>query len=164
VDTLLEAFEAARPGIGLDIAGTGIAAALLEGRVAQNPPLDRIRVLGHVNRPGLLDAMTHASLVVVPSVWPEPFGIVGIEALALGRPVVASDVGGMGEWAREDLGVLTVPAGDAVALASAIVRAVDEPVWRDRAGSAGAAWVAARHRPRATAEALGQALGAQVPI
>jgi glycosyltransferase involved in cell wall biosynthesis len=164
VDTLLKAFASVRPGIGLDIAGTGIAAALLDGRVAHNPPLDRIRVLGHVNRATLLEAMAHASIVVVPSVWPEPYGIVGIEALALGRPVVASDVGGMGEWAREDLGVLTVPAGDADALAAAIARAVDEPVWRDRALTKGAAWVAARHRPFATAAALGEALGAQAPI
>lgn len=164
MDVLLDAFARVRPGIALDIAGAGIAAGHVARRITAHPAKDRIRLLGHVNRPALLDILASASLVVVPSVWPEPYGIVGIEALALGRPVVASDAGGMGEWSREELGVLTAPAGDAEALAAAITRAVDEPVWRDRAASAGADWVAARHAPRATAAALGAALGAQAPI
>jgi glycosyltransferase involved in cell wall biosynthesis len=164
VDTLLDAFASMRPGIALDIAGTGIAASRTAQRVERHPARDRIRLLGHVDRPALLDAMAGASVVVVPSLWPEPYGIVGIEALALGRPVVASEIGGMGEWARENLGVLTVRAGDAEALSAAIARAIDEPVWRDRAVGAGSAWVARHHRPRATAAALGEALGAQAPI
>ncbi|MFI5213850.1 MAG: glycosyltransferase family 4 protein [Gemmatimonadales bacterium] len=164
VDTLLRAFAWVGLGIALDIAGTGIAASQTAERLQRHPARSRIHLLGQLDRPALLDALARASVVVVPSVWPEPFGIVGIEALALGRPVVASTTGGMSEWAREELGVLTVPPGDAGALASAIARAVDEPTWRERAASAGAAWVAARHTPSATAVALGSALGPQAPI
>jgi glycosyltransferase involved in cell wall biosynthesis len=158
VDTLLHAFEWVRLGIALDIAGTGIASSRTAQRLQRHPAKSRIRLLGHLDRPALIEAMTGASVVVVPSVWPEPFGIVGIEALALGRPVVASTTGGMGEWAREELGVLAVPPDDAPALAQAIARVVEEPVWRDRAASAGAAWVAARHAPPMTVAALAGSL------
>jgi glycosyltransferase involved in cell wall biosynthesis len=161
VDELLDAFALVRPGIALDVAGAGIAATHAEGRVAQHSARERIRLLGQLDRPGLLDAMAGASAIVVPSVWPEPFGIVGIEALALGRPVVATATGGMGEWAQERLGVLNVPAGDAAALARGIERVLDESVWRERAAGAGAAWVAERHGPSATAAALGESLGAR---
>ena len=164
VETLLHAFEWVGLGIALDIAGTGIAAGHTAQRLRRHPAKSRIRLLGQLDRPALLDALARASVVVVPSVWPEPYGIVGIEALALGRPVVASDAGGMSEWAREELGVLTVPAGDPHRLAAAIQRAVDEPLWRDRAAGAGATWVAQHHRPQATAAALGETLGAQAPI
>jgi glycosyltransferase involved in cell wall biosynthesis len=63
-----------------------------------------------------------ASVVAVPSVWPEPFGLVGLEAGALGVPAVATDVGGVREWLRSEVNGVLVPApaspdsfGDALA-------------------------------------------------
>jgi glycosyltransferase involved in cell wall biosynthesis len=63
-----------------------------------------------------------ASIVAVPSVWPEPFGLVGLEAGALGVPAVAADVGGIGEWLHDGVNGVVVPApaspesfGDALA-------------------------------------------------
>ena len=53
----------------------------------------------------------------MPSLWPEPFGLVGIEALAAGRPVVASATGGIGDWLEDGVGGLMVPPGDPGALA-----------------------------------------------
>ena len=44
--------------------------------------------------------LRRASLLAVPSVWPEPFGLVGLEAGALGVPAIAFDVGGIREWLR----------------------------------------------------------------
>ncbi len=54
----------------------------------------------------------------MPSLWPEPFGLVGIEAQARGRPAVAYDVGGIGDWIGG--AGLAVPRGDERALAAAI--------------------------------------------
>lgn len=85
-------------------------------------------------------ALADAAVLAVPSRWPEPFGIVGIEAMAAGRAVVASDVGGVREWLNDGETGLLVPPGDAAALAAALARALDlAPVlgasgW-ERAGS-----------------------------
>jgi glycosyltransferase involved in cell wall biosynthesis len=70
-------------------------------------------------------ALADAAVLAVPSRWPEPFGIVGIEAMAAGRAVVASDVGGVHEWLTDGETGLLVPPGDAPALAAALARALD---------------------------------------
>ena len=64
-----------------------------------------------------------ASLIAVPSLWPEPFGLVGLEAAVHGVPAVGFDVGGVGEWLRDDVNGRLVPAvGSSSALGSAIAR------------------------------------------
>ncbi len=50
-----------------------------------------------------------ASLVALPSVWPEPFGLVGLEAGALGVPAIAADAGGITEWLRPGVNGVVVP-------------------------------------------------------
>ncbi len=51
-----------------------------------------------------------ATVFVFPSLWPETLGIVGLEALACGVPVVASDIGGVREWLKEgETGYLAEP-------------------------------------------------------
>ena len=61
-----------------------------------------------------------ADVVVVPSVAPEGFGNVAVEALLAGRPVIVSDIGGLPEAVVGSLAALHVPAGDADALARAL--------------------------------------------
>ena len=64
-----------------------------------------------------------ASLIAVPSLWPEPFGLVGLEAAVHGVPAVGFDVGGIGEWLRDDVNGRLVPeVGSSSALGSAIGR------------------------------------------
>jgi glycosyltransferase involved in cell wall biosynthesis len=68
-------------------------------------------------------------LLVVPSVWPEPFGLVGLDAALLGVPAVAFDVGGVRDWMVDGvtgrIARATPPSSDA--LADAIVDVVAEP-------------------------------------
>ncbi len=59
---------------------------------------DKVKFLGWIINDDLRNFYLKATLVVVPSIWPESFGIVGIEAMACGKPVVAFDVGGISEW------------------------------------------------------------------
>ena len=74
-----------------------------------------------------------ASLLVVPSLWPEPFGLVGLEAAAFGVPAVAFDVGGVREWLRHEVnGRLVRPSEGAPGLASAIHSLLVDPGRRRR--------------------------------
>lgn len=63
-----------------------------------------------------------ADVVVVPSVKPEPFGLVAIEGMAAGRPVIASDHGGLAEIVEHDITGLLFTPGDPASLAGALIR------------------------------------------
>jgi glycosyltransferase involved in cell wall biosynthesis len=62
-------------------------------------------------------------------VWPEPFGLTGLEAASMGVPAVAFDVGGIREWLTDGDNGLLAPGSppDASALADAITRAILDP-------------------------------------
>lgn len=81
---------------------------------------------GRVSSEDVLKWYTVSDVVVVPSVWPEPYGRVVIEAQAFGKPVVATDVGGSREQIRDGVDGLLVPPNDSDALASAIIRILDD--------------------------------------
>jgi glycosyltransferase involved in cell wall biosynthesis len=106
------------------IAGDGPQRAALE---AAAPP--NVRFLGRVDgAPGLLAAI---DILAIPS-RSEGQGIVALEAMASGVPIVASDVGGLKEMLRDGDTALLVRPGDARALCSAIVTCLDDPGMRDR--------------------------------
>jgi glycosyltransferase involved in cell wall biosynthesis len=89
-----------------------------------------------------------ADLVIFPSVWDEPFGLVGIEAMAHGVPVVAFDVGGVREWLTEGVGGWCVPRKDVDAMALAIDTALSDPDLRREVGEAGRQRVERDFRPQ----------------
>lgn len=78
-----------------------------------------IHFLGRVTQEEMGDLYRAADVFCCPSVWEEPFGIVNVEALAAGLPVVACSVGGIPEIVNGDVGRL-VPPNDAKALADAL--------------------------------------------
>ncbi len=84
--------------------------------------------------PSLLQSTT---LFVFPSICPETLGIVGLEAMAFGLPVVASDVGGVRQWLRHGENGLLVPPKDHHALAAAIESLINAPETLMRMGKAG---------------------------
>jgi D-inositol-3-phosphate glycosyltransferase len=77
-----------------------------------------------------------ADICVVPSFY-ESFGMVAIEAMACGRPVVASRAGGLQFTVREAQTGLLVPPGDSVALADALEHLLGNPALRKQMGTAG---------------------------
>lgn len=89
-------------------------------------------------REGVEPLYDEASLVASPSLLPESFGLVILEAMAAGRPVVASDLGGPREVVVHEETGLLVPAGDARALAEAIDRILSDPLLALRFGGAAA--------------------------
>ena len=91
----------------------------------------------------LAAAFRDASMIVVPSLWPEPFGLVGLEAASFGVPAIAFDVGGIREWLDPDRsGILVKPSDWAFGLAVAIAALADDPSMRERLGDG--AWAMAQ--------------------
>lgn len=95
----------------------------------------------------LAKAYTSAAVLAVPSLWPEPFGIVGIEAAAHERPVVGSAVGGIPEWLEDRKNGRLVPAGDPRPLADALNEVLASASTSEAYGSAGRAIVEERFSP-----------------
>lgn len=126
-------------GMPLVVAGDGPLAPEV-ARLAQAHP-ERLRYVGWAGRDQMGRLLAGAASLWLPSLWAEPFGIAGLEALALGVPVAASRVGGVGDWLRDGVNGLLLPPGDAPALARAALRLAG-PEGR-RLGAAGAAGVAA---------------------
>lgn len=94
---LLEAFAILgekSPGASLVMIGTGSQQREVEERTRSYRLEDRVRLLGRKSPAEIACWMNAADVLVLPSVW-EAFGIVGLEAMACGTPVVASRVGGM---------------------------------------------------------------------
>jgi glycosyltransferase involved in cell wall biosynthesis len=79
--------------------------------------------------------LSTAALLAVPSVWPEPFGLVGLEAASFGVPAVAFDSGGVRDWLRNgESGLLVDPAAGARGLAAAVERVLCDVQLRSRMG------------------------------
>jgi glycosyltransferase involved in cell wall biosynthesis len=105
---------------------------------------ERMSFKGWLSAEELARELAEASVVAMPSVWPEPFGLVGIEALAAGRPVVASFTGGVGDWLEDGVNGLCVTPGDPRALARALNELLADPTRQQTMGAAGKRMVAGR--------------------
>jgi glycogen(starch) synthase len=129
VQTVLEALpsiERRVPGVGLVVAGTGTYRASLERRAREIGLDGQVRFAGFVEEPDLRALYVAADLVVVPSLY-EPFGLVALEAMASGTPVVAADTGGLREIVDHGASGLRFRADDAGALSDAAVRVLTDP-------------------------------------
>lgn len=105
---------------------------------------ERISFPGWLAADALAAELAGASVVAIPSLWPEPFGLVGIETLAQGRPVIASATGGIGDWLEDGVGGLLAAPGDVPALAAALNELLADPERQRAMGAAGRERVASR--------------------
>ncbi len=118
------------------VVGDGPDRGAIESEVARRR-LDGVRILGQ--RADVAALISVSTVVVQPSLA-ESFGFAALEASSLGRPVVASDAGGLPEVVVDGVTGLVVPAGDARALAEALCRLLKEPEWAEELGRAGREW------------------------
>lgn len=95
-----------------------------------------------------IEALRRSLFTVAPSLWPEPFGLVALEAAAAGKPIVASDIGGLRDVVVDGETGFLVPPGDRLALADTLRRLLADEGLRERLGEA-ARRRAARFSPEA---------------
>jgi glycosyltransferase involved in cell wall biosynthesis len=135
-EVLLEAFETIRrSGYELVLAGDGPLRASLEAQTVRRHATSPVRFLG--SRPDIPDLLAASDVFVLASRWEgNPLSI--LEAMAAGRPVIATAVGGVPEFVRHRETGLLVPPGDGKALAEAMLELGQDPVLRQRLGANGA--------------------------
>ena len=117
---LLRAFADLDEVYRLEVAGDGWFAPSAREMAQALGVSGRTRFRGNLVGTELEAAYRLADIVVVPSLCPEPVGLVVGEARRHSVPVIVSDAGGLAEWANGDPGVVVVPRADAPALAAAI--------------------------------------------
>jgi glycosyltransferase involved in cell wall biosynthesis len=138
VDLLLRALAMLRVPFRALIIGKGNAEAELHA-LSRELGLDhRLEFVGWVNNEDLHRYYALSDIVAVPSRWPEPFGMVGLEAMRHSKPVVAFEVGGIPDWLRHEKTGLLAPAADVQAYAAALRRLLTDKKLAARFGAAGA--------------------------
>jgi len=142
----LPALLARHPGLTLDVVGEPIFDAdrtYAESlrTVASGPALEgSVRFLGR--RGDVPELLARATVVVHPAAAPETFGLVPLEAMAAGRPVVATRTGGLPEVVEDSVTGTLVEPGDPSGLSAAVDRLLSDAALRGRMGREG--WRVAR--------------------
>lgn len=109
----------------------------IERRLAETGALDRVRFLDEMEQAMLVEWYRRADICVVPSMLPESFSYTCAEAMAAGKPVVASRIGGIPETADDGVTGILVTPGNVDELVEAIIRLARDASWRERLGRAG---------------------------
>jgi phosphatidylinositol alpha-mannosyltransferase len=140
--TLLAALSqvvAERPGVRLLVAGRGDA----EEAVEDLAPEVRAAVtfLGMVSEQDKARLLRTVDVYVAPNLGGESFGIILVEAMSAGAPVVASDLDAFGRVLDDGRVGVTFPTGDTAALGAALLGLLDDPARRAKLSAAAATWV-----------------------
>ena len=138
VDVAIRALARCPPEATLAVVGRGDDRHLSElGDLARALGVGERVTFGAASRAELAERYRAADAVVFPPVWDEPFGMVPLEAMACGTPVVASPTGGSAEFLDDGSNCLAFPAGDAEALAGALARLAGDPALAHALATAG---------------------------
>ncbi|MEI6299185.1 MAG: glycosyltransferase family 4 protein [Actinomycetota bacterium] len=124
LSNLLEALAQLPPDVRLWIASDGPQTAELKIRFGSD---SRIEWLGRISDSEKISRMSRASVFCAPSLHGESFGVVLLEAMAAGTPVVASNLDGYRNVATDDETALLVEIGNVASLTSALTRVLTEP-------------------------------------
>ena len=134
-DTLLRAFSTLGHAHRLLLVGDGPMRGEVERLIEKLGLSDRVFLLGE-QPPVVVAKLLAGAVASVLASRDEPFGIVAVESMAVGTPVVATKVGGLAEIVEHEHSGLTVPVDDPSALAAALERIAGDTALRERLGSA----------------------------
>jgi glycosyltransferase involved in cell wall biosynthesis len=128
--------------VGPDTPGSSYSAEVHE-KIRAGSLGERIRFVGGCD--DMPAAIALADLLLAPSIGPEAFGRVSVEAQAMGKPVIVTDIGGLGETLQPGATGWLVPPNDPKQLASAMDQALSMPAdERQRLAERARAWVLGR--------------------
>jgi glycosyltransferase involved in cell wall biosynthesis len=137
VDLLLRALAEVRQPFRALIVGTGNHMQACVELARKLKLGGQVSFLGWVSHDRIGDYFGRARVVAVPSRWPEPFGMVGLEAMWASRPVVAFAVGGIPDWLADGESGFAVPEQDWKLYGQAIEQLLEEPQLAARMGRHG---------------------------
>lgn len=142
------------PAPHLLLVGDGSRSDDLRRQAADLGVVARVHLLGRRADPEVAAFLGAADVALVPSRY-EPFGLVALEAMAAGTPLVVSATGGLVDVVEDGISGLVVPPADPAALARAIARLLDDDDLRRRLSETAAARVGAHFSWDAVAAATG---------
>jgi glycosyltransferase involved in cell wall biosynthesis len=159
VDLLLRALAGVAGDWHATVVGTGNHLDTCRALAGDLKIAERVTFAGWVPHAALEPYYARAAVCVVPSRWPEPFGMVGVEAMARGRPVVAFAVGGIPDWLDDGVTGILAPAADTAAMGRAIAALLGDRERAANLGQAGLERVRAQFQPAQYLDRLMQILG-----
>lgn len=109
------------PAVRLVIAGAGSYGEALKKLVRYMKLEKSVEFPGKLSRRQVNELYKESIIEIMPSVWPEPFGLSSLEALSVGRPVIATNVGGVPEWITDNVEGRLVEPDDPQAIADAVI-------------------------------------------
>ena len=122
------------PNVKLDIVGRGHSEKFFFSLIDKYDLKSSVNFLGWADKQMIDNYLSRASVVAFPSIYPESFGIVGIEAMMRGRPVVGFDVGGVKDWLKNQETGFLVKAKDIRGFADAIIKILQNGKLRNQMG------------------------------
>ncbi len=135
VDLLIKALSLVDKNFKCIILGRGNDESYLREMIKSRLLEDKIELYGWTEN---VSAMyDKADIIVVPSRWQEPFGLVGLEAFAHHKPVIGFGIGGISQWLKHKVNGIIVKPGDYRRLAIAIKGLINDPIAQKEMGQAG---------------------------
>jgi glycosyltransferase involved in cell wall biosynthesis len=144
VDVLLEALARVRLPFECVILGDGNHRPHCEALCRKLGLERRVMFAGFVPQTAIASYYRDASLAVMSSVWPEPFGATGLEAMRCGLPVIAFNVGGIREWLIDGRNGFLVPWMDRARYAARVEELLGDKALARKMGEHGRQWVGER--------------------
>ncbi|HKW45388.1 MAG TPA: glycosyltransferase family 4 protein, partial [Candidatus Eremiobacteraceae bacterium] len=132
------------------VAGAGPGLETFVDAAKSHPALD---VRGMLHSDALSAAYAESSAVLITPNWLDPFPLIGLDAMAHARPVIAYDIGGIGELVESGVDGVMVPAGDRAQLAAAVGQILTDPRRSADMGRRGREKVRAKYRLRNSLDA-----------
>jgi glycosyltransferase involved in cell wall biosynthesis len=140
VDVLLESLAKVRLPFECLIVGDGSHRPYCENLNRQLGLSDRVHFTGFVPQEAIAGYYRDCTVAAVSSVWPEPFGAVGLEAMRCGLPVVAFDAGAIREWVSDGWNGYLVPWMDRQTFAERVEHLLRNKILARQMGERGRQW------------------------